>query len=217
MSRLRIEIVPIDMLISHEDVEKQRLLNILGELSMAGILRKPVIVDEKRYIVIDGHHRVSALKILGARHIPVVLADYSSDISDVGGWMYTASRWYKDQRLLKKIVSEAEFSAKRGDGLLIFKMGYEVVEARVDRIDFYLAIKELGFHKILNSLTKTPVDPETCLAHDICLAPPKLVVDDIYRIVSKNLLLPPRTTCHKTVLKNVTMEFKLKHFQKSGD
>lgn len=198
------------MLIPHEDVEKQRLLNILGELSSTWALRKPVIVDAKRYIIIDGHHRVNVMKILGAKHIPVVLADYSSDISDVGGWMYIASRGYKDQELLEKAIREAEYSAKRGDGILVFKMGGEVVKTRVDRIDFYLAIRELGLYNIFNSLTKIPINLNTCLTHDICLAPPKLVVDDIYRVASKNILLPPRTTCHKTALKGVAMEFKLK-------
>ncbi|MEM0026692.1 MAG: ParB N-terminal domain-containing protein [Ignisphaera sp.] len=211
MGSPKIELIPIDMLIPHEDAEKQRLLNVLGKLLMTRTLKKPVIVDAKRYIIIDGHHRVNAMKILGAKHIPAVLADYSSDISDVGGWMYVASRGYRDQKLLEKAIREAEYSAKRGDGILIFKIGDEVVKARVDRIDFYLAIKELGLYNIFNSLTKTSINLKICLTHDICLAPPKLVVDDIYRIASKNILLPPRTTCHKTALKNVAMEFKLRN------
>jgi hypothetical protein len=38
----------------------------------------PIAVDKKTYIILDGHHRLHALKKIGCKRIPVILFDYQS-------------------------------------------------------------------------------------------------------------------------------------------
>ena len=48
------------------------------DLLIRGYLKNPVIVDRDNFIILDGHHRVAALKQLGANKIPAYLVDYQN-------------------------------------------------------------------------------------------------------------------------------------------
>lgn len=76
--RLDIRIVDMLFLKGHEKVDEQRLANLKAEIESDGILKKPIVVDANTDVVLDGHHRMGALKALGCSKIPVVLVDYRS-------------------------------------------------------------------------------------------------------------------------------------------
>ncbi|GAG02374.1 unnamed protein product, partial [marine sediment metagenome] len=69
-------LVSINKLKSHEAVNKKHLDVLLGEIKKDGVLKHPVVVDRKTNVILDGHHRVTALKKLGIKKIPVYLVDY---------------------------------------------------------------------------------------------------------------------------------------------
>ena len=48
------------------------------EILSDGILKMPIAVDKTTYIILDGHHRLHALKKIGCKRIPVILFDYQS-------------------------------------------------------------------------------------------------------------------------------------------
>jgi hypothetical protein len=68
-------------------------LDILDELSRCirgqGYFSQPVIVDRNSLVVLDGMHRVSALKNLHCLRIPACLIDYSDPSIDLGAWYRT--------------------------------------------------------------------------------------------------------------------------------
>ncbi len=56
-----------------------RLKALKDEIWFDGIIKKPIVVDEKTNVIIDGHHRVEALRLLGCEKIPVCYVDYMCD------------------------------------------------------------------------------------------------------------------------------------------
>jgi len=73
-----VRIVNIALLKGHERTDAQRLANLTSEIEADGILKKPIVVDANTNVVLDGHHRIGALRALGCSKIPAVLVDYQS-------------------------------------------------------------------------------------------------------------------------------------------
>jgi hypothetical protein len=70
----KLDILPIESLILHEDHDMQRSMPLIEKLRAAGILRNPPIVmplmdGTKRYMVLDGANRVTSLEALEFPHI----------------------------------------------------------------------------------------------------------------------------------------------------
>jgi len=75
----KIVFVDIKKLIQHERVSRTRLTLLYKQICMDGVIRRPVIVDKTTNVILDGHHRVQALRDLGAKRVPVVYVNYSDD------------------------------------------------------------------------------------------------------------------------------------------
>ncbi|RLI26217.1 hypothetical protein DRO57_01745 [Candidatus Bathyarchaeota archaeon] len=69
-------ITPIEVLKPHEDVDPHRLSSLTREIGSDGVLKRPIVADHRTNVVLDGHHRLQALKLLGCRLIPVIYVDY---------------------------------------------------------------------------------------------------------------------------------------------
>ena len=74
-TNLRIVLLPIDMLKPHEKASPLYLEILRQEILRDGILKHPIIADEKTHVILDGMHRWLALKNLGYTLIPVILVD----------------------------------------------------------------------------------------------------------------------------------------------
>ncbi len=73
-------------LVSHENVDNDRVLELTQEIERDGMIKYPVIVDVNSMIILDGHHRVRALVSLGCQFIPAYLLDYYDDAIVVTSW-----------------------------------------------------------------------------------------------------------------------------------
>ena len=51
----------------------------MSELIRDNMIKQPIIVDRNTGIILDGHHRYNAARILGLKKIPVFFVDYLSD------------------------------------------------------------------------------------------------------------------------------------------
>jgi hypothetical protein len=74
-SKLKIALLPIDDLKPHEKGSPVYLELLKKEILKDGVLKYPIIADEKTHVILDGMHRWLALKSLGCRLIPVILTD----------------------------------------------------------------------------------------------------------------------------------------------
>ncbi|MDP2971868.1 MAG: ParB N-terminal domain-containing protein [Deltaproteobacteria bacterium] len=79
--------VRIEELKEHEEIRPDYLEDLKNEILSDGILKMPIAVDRDTYVILDGHHRLHALKRIGCKRIPVVLVDYHPPASRcwVGG------------------------------------------------------------------------------------------------------------------------------------
>ncbi len=103
--KAKLATVPIDKLKPHEKIDGRHLECLMDIIVRDGVLIKPLLVDVKTMIILDGHHRYEILKRLGKKYVPVLLVDYDSDIVDVNSWR-------KDWRVSKDLVRKAGLSGK---------------------------------------------------------------------------------------------------------
>ena len=71
-------LVDLAALKEHEEIRPDYLEQLKDEILSDGILKMPIAVDKTTYIILDGHHRLHALKKIGCKRIPVILFDYQS-------------------------------------------------------------------------------------------------------------------------------------------
>lgn len=82
--KAEIRILDIDALKAHERIIPDRVRKIKSDLERSGEIRMPLWVEKDHFVVLNGHHRLAALKKLGCTRAPVVLFDYFSDEVQVG-------------------------------------------------------------------------------------------------------------------------------------
>ncbi len=70
--------VELETLKEHEEIRPEYLEQLKNEILLDGILKMPIAVDKATSIILDGHHRLHALKRIGCKRIPVILFDYQS-------------------------------------------------------------------------------------------------------------------------------------------
>ena len=68
-------LLQVDQLKPHEKGSSLYLELLRKEILKDGMLKYPIIVDEKTHVILDGMHRWLALKSLGYELIPVILID----------------------------------------------------------------------------------------------------------------------------------------------
>ena len=74
-----VRLIEIDRLKIHEAICSKRVGVLVEQIVKDGFLRNPVVVDCKTLVLLDGHHRLAALRKLGLKKIPAFLIDYQSD------------------------------------------------------------------------------------------------------------------------------------------
>ena len=87
----QIKLVELGKLHIHEEIIPELLGSMVDEIKSNGMLRHPIITDMNTLVVLDGMHRVAALKKIKCRYVPACLVDYDSPKVKVGCWYRTIS------------------------------------------------------------------------------------------------------------------------------
>lgn len=66
---------------SHEKTSPWRVVVVLMQMMMDGMLVDPIVVDARSGVILDGHHRRRAGILLGLRSVPCWEVDYLFDDS----------------------------------------------------------------------------------------------------------------------------------------
>jgi len=98
--------VDIDELILHEEVIPSLLDSVVSELRATGMLLHPVVVSSQHLMVLDGNHRVEALKRVGAKRVLAYQVDYSSDEVVVKRWFRSVSGDLDVEAMLERVAEE---------------------------------------------------------------------------------------------------------------
>jgi len=98
--------IDLEALKEHEEIRPEYLEELKNEILSDGILKMPIAVDRTTYIILDGHHRLHALKKIGCKKIPAILVDYHSTEIEV-------IPWREGERVTKEMIIDTALSGKR--------------------------------------------------------------------------------------------------------
>ena len=228
-----ISLVDIDALRPHEEVIDHLVKSLSDAVKGQGIVRDPLIVDEDKYVILDGMHRYSSLKLLGCRFAPCCLVDYSNPLIRIGSWFRLFSVNEADG-LARQVMPDSEIScanlemnAKQLDPdyhtIILTKSGtrYSLHQSR-DPTEFTRtaialeqAIVTLGYH----------VDYQTedvalqCLKSgkvDLVIRVPIFTKQQITDFGVQGLLLPHKVTRHILPSRPLRVDIPLDMLTKRG-
>lgn len=96
----------IEALKEHEEIRPDYLEALKNEILLDGMLKMPICIDKKTCIILDGHHRLQALKRIGCKKIPVVMVDYQSPEIKV-------IPWREGEMITKEKIIDTALSGRR--------------------------------------------------------------------------------------------------------
>ncbi len=82
----RFEVLEIRRLRGHEQIRRALLKELTERIQRDGYIKRPILVADRHFVILDGHHRVEALRALGCNRIPAYVVDYFSTIVNLGTW-----------------------------------------------------------------------------------------------------------------------------------
>ena len=85
-TQVRYAVVELSRLRGHEETQEPLLRKLVDQIKADGFLRKPVLVESEHCVILDGHHRVAALRLLGCVRIPVYLVEYADPAIGLTTW-----------------------------------------------------------------------------------------------------------------------------------
>lgn len=146
----KIALVSIDRVRPHECVVEERVRELLRDLVSLPVLRKPVVVDEETLTLLDGHHRLKALRRLGVELIPAALVKYSDP-------RIVVRRWGSGEIIEKRLVVERAmegrlFPPKTTRHLVALNGGEVHISEVVPEVNVHL--KDLLEYSVLRSELK---------------------------------------------------------------
>jgi|SRR3989338_8949625 len=98
-----LKLIDIKSLKAHEEVDPKHKEEIKNQLVRDGVQIDPILVENKHHIILDGHHRVEALKELGFLRVLAYFVDYK-DVK--------LKSWKPKTKIKKEDVIKAAFGTK---------------------------------------------------------------------------------------------------------
>ncbi|BDC19048.1 ParB N-terminal domain-containing protein [Acidianus sp. HS-5] len=174
------EFIRINQITTHEDIDISNLAKVIKCIRKTKEIN-PIILDEETFMVIDGHHRFYAMKMLGFSKIPAYLINYRKDYVKVNKWF----RKLVNDNDMNKIVSTIipDNDGKICMNFLSKKLCSDseyTLYWKLNVIEKYLS--SIGINVIKNS--KEGIEP------------PSLDKEYVLSIAKKGLRFPPKTTRH---------------------
>jgi ParB-like chromosome segregation protein Spo0J len=117
----------IEELKEHEETRSDYLEALKNEILLDGMLKMPICIDKNTCIILDGHHRLQALKRLGCKKIPCVLVDYQSPDIRVIAWR--EGEQITKERIIEIALSEKRMPSKTSKHMIILNGQWQHISA----------------------------------------------------------------------------------------
>lgn len=150
MRSVEFQLVALSTLRAHEEVEPEKVDELVTELSRSGVFVEPIWVARDALVILNGHHRVEALRRLGASKVPAWVIEYE-------GPLVTLERWSPGPP-----ISKAEVVARAGEGRLYppkttrHRLAIELPACRVPLADLMPAERELAAQRVASRGSRRP-------------------------------------------------------------
>jgi len=79
-------LLPLNELRAHERIDESNIADLVALLRRTQLLSDPIWVSRGTSVILNGHHRVEALRRLGAERVPAWVLDYESDLVHLERW-----------------------------------------------------------------------------------------------------------------------------------
>ena len=204
---------------------------LLKRLIRDGVQRDPVVVDEASGTILDGTHRVDALRKSGAEFALTYLVDYGDPQVRLYRWYRVISRPGEVQA--KEILSDlklekrgplgsTDFSPRPRSRLLVAYHG-EVFGREADDLDghtstmrnFDRAAARKGLH--LGFVDEASATPGLVQGEDLTLIPPGFGKEDVLRAGAEGRLLPPKSTLHVFPIRPLGVDYPVEALRTGKD
>ena len=201
----------LEFLKPHEEIIEEELLSLSRSISRDKVLRHPLVADFKTGVVLDGNHRLVALKQMNCRLAPVALVDYRNPEIMI-------ERWYRVVRSAKLDDLQVRL---QGHGL---NMRYEdpaTAAELLNRRRVAAVIEDQARSLVFSSQSQEPLDcfrtsfsvetflrqtglsvsyldkkPEIIPEDTLILSTIKLEKEEVVAVASSGRLYPPKSTRH---------------------
>ncbi|AEM38552.1 ParB domain protein nuclease [Pyrolobus fumarii 1A] len=206
-------LVPISELSVHEEVNPARVTRMARVILSSRVVEKPILVDEKTLVIIDGHHRYNALRAIGTRYAPAILLDYSRDVEGIGAGSWSL-RAENPERLMDLLEAVLVAHASRGPHPVVIEspgVGRRVVYR--DALSAYLALRYSGLlgidHGNSVHAARGVHSPRLRGGGMVIVRPPPLSKEHVRLVGLRGETLPPKSTLHVTPYKGVRAPVRL--------
>jgi hypothetical protein len=79
-------LIPIDSLQIHEEIDPEKVDELVREIRASGVVVEPIWVAEDSHVILNGHHRFSALRQIGAVKVPAWVVAYDDPRVELDRW-----------------------------------------------------------------------------------------------------------------------------------
>jgi L-serine kinase (ADP) len=200
----------IEELRPHEETVQEDLNSIIRALERDPLLRHPIIADSASGAVLDGTHRLAALKCLGCRTIPVALIDYRNPLVAIERWFRTIRLGNPHDFMNRlKELSPVSIPVSEADKSLLDRSSYASLQdhkdcwvfrsnesAPLDMCRRAFALEQIA---VTNNGTIAYTDKANIAslsASTLLMSTIRLEKNEVVDCCRRHLLFPPKSTRH---------------------
>lgn len=108
----RFELLDIGLLHMHEEIDPDLLERVMEEIKRDGYIKRPILVADGSWVILDGHHRYEALRQLGCRRVPAYVIDYFSDAVELRLWPTAKVKQVSKEEVVARGRADQPFTPK---------------------------------------------------------------------------------------------------------
>ncbi len=200
---------PIQSLRPHEEIVSHELGLIIHDLERENVLRHPLIADQSTGVILDGTHRLAALKALDCRLVPCALVEYDDPRILVERWyrIFTGSDIERFVKQIENITRKVKIDAE-AEECLALRECYASMEdgkscqvfpcAKLTPLELIRSAYKLEQTAKENGLRVKYADTkrESLSSNRLILSTVRLSKPEIVESALAGLVFPPKTTRH---------------------
>lgn len=228
--RINLKLIPTAELIPHEETVPYLSDRLAHKMIRDGVQKDPIIVDEGSRIVLDGMHRLAALKRVGAKVAVCSLEDYMSEDLKLLRWHRFVEGPGEDvvraARTALGTTKEVSFSwdeAGLQRGLTLTYLGKAYTSGREESAEsvmeatrkFDRVVSESG--AAIGYVDESTASPELLKGDYMALLAPRLRKTDVVRAAREGRLFPPKTTLHVLPVRPMGINYPIEDLRRNND
>ena len=188
-------LIDIDLLRPHEQIDPNRLKEIKKQLIKDGVQREPIIIEGNNLIVLDGHHRIRALKDLGYSKVVAHKINYDDSNLILKTWHPALKGSKKDLHTILHnhfVTSETQQILSRCPRLILDDKEHNLKTDRKTIMDSILG--RFGIRYVRNEEKARELARHDSFAG--CIIFESIGKQDVIDAALSGIILPPKTTQH---------------------